>query len=101
MKPAATEEGEKSEQDGENIGDGDEELDVDIQLADMRPRWVSVVSQLDVVDLMVRDADSLGAFPHVNTMERLGFATNWGVVSVTSTLPTAACFAIMHNAQVG
>ena len=31
----------------------------------------------------------------------LGFATDgWGVVAVSSTLPTAACFAIMHNAQV-
>ena len=50
---------------------------------------------------MVRDADSLGAFPHVKTMEHLGFATDgWGVVAVSSTLPAAACFAIMHNAQV-
>jgi hypothetical protein len=32
--------------------------------------------------------------------ERLGFATNWGVIQVTSELPVAACFAMMHNAQV-
>ena len=91
------------EKDDKKDEDEDEDEDVeglDIELADMRPRWVSVVSQLDVIDLMVRDADSLGAFPHVYTMERLGFATNWGVVAVASTLPTAACFAIMHNAGV-
>lgn len=72
----------------------------DSDLPDMRPRWVSVVSQLDVIDLMVRDADSLGAFPHVKTMLQLGFATDWGTVMVTSTFPTMACLALMHNAQV-
>jgi hypothetical protein len=46
----------------------EDEGGLEIHLADMRPRWVAVVSQLDVIDLMVRDADSLGAFPHVNTM---------------------------------
>lgn len=90
---------------GEEVGgaeeeEGEDEAGLDIRLADMRPRWVAVVSQLDVIDLMVRDADSLGAFPHVNTMQQLGFATSWGVVSVTTALPTAACFAVMHNAQI-
>ena len=65
------------------------------------PRWVAVVSQLDVVSLMAADADQLGAFPHVTTMETLGFASSsWGVVAVTSDLPTAACFAIMNNCEV-
>ena len=40
------------------------------------PRWVAVVSQLDVVSLMAADADQLGAFPHVTTMETLGFASS-------------------------
>ena len=65
------------------------------------PRWVAIVSQLDVVSLMAADADQLGAFPHVTTMETLGFASSsWGVVAVTSDLPTAACFAIMNNCEV-
>ena len=59
------------------------------------------MSQLDVVSLMAADADQLGAFPHVTTMETLGFtSSSWGVVAVTSDLPTAACFAIMNNCEV-
>ena len=37
----------------EEDADAGDEGGLDIQLADMRPRWVSIVSQLDVIDLMV------------------------------------------------
>lgn len=83
-------------------GDDEDAEGLDIRAReDRRPRWVAVVSQLDVVTLMAADADQLGAFPHVTTMETLGFAaSSWGVVAVTSDLPTAACFAIMNNCEV-
>jgi len=65
--------------------------------------WRTVVSQLDALELMTRDADALGAFPRVQTMDSLGFARAPGppgVVSVSENLPAFACFALMNNCDV-
>jgi CBS domain-containing protein len=65
--------------------------------------WRTVVSQLDALELMTRDADALGAFPRVQTMESLGFARAHGppgVVAVSEDLPAFACFALMNNCDV-
>ena len=51
-----------SKTNGHGHGDSSDEED-DSYVPDMRPRWVSVVSQLDVLDLMVQDPDLLGTFP--------------------------------------
>ena len=64
------------------------------------PRFISVVSQMDVLDLMVKSQDSLGAFPGVCTLEELGCVDVWDTITVDSTLPAAASFALMHNACV-
>ena len=73
----------------------------DARLPDMRPRWVSVVSQLDVLDLMVSDADALGSFPRTATMESLGFTRGtFAVAAVSSDFSAAGCFAVMHNLGV-
>ena len=62
--------------DGDDDGDDDDDDDdsLDITLADMRPKWIAVVAQLDVVDLMVANEDQLGTYPHATTMRTLGFA---------------------------
>ena len=65
--------------------------------------WRTVVSQLDALELMTRDADALGAFPRVQTMDSLGFARAPGppgVVAVSEDLPAFACFALMNNCDV-
>lgn len=73
----------------------------DARLPDMRPRWVSVVSQLDVLDLMVSDTDALGSFPRTATMESLGFTRGtFAVAAVSSDFSAAGCFAVMHNLGV-
>ena len=93
--------------DGDDDGDDDDDDDsLDITLADMRPKWIAVVAQLDVVDLMVANEDQLGTYPHATTMRTLGFANatvgdqTWGVSAVTSDFPVAGCLAIMRNAEV-
>ena len=73
----------------------------DSYVPDMRPRWVSVVSQLDVLDLMVQDPDLLGTFPRTATMESLGLTRGvFSVAAVTSDFSVAGCFALMHNLKV-
>ena len=63
--------------------------------------YLAIVSQLDVIDAMVRDCDSLGTFPSLKTMEQLGFsAASWNVITVTESLPAVCVFGIMHNCQV-
>ena len=42
--------------------------------------------------IMVRDADSLGAFPHVKTMEQLGFATGWQGLTLLHFTSNKKCF---------
>ena len=79
----------------------DDEDDDDERLPDMRPRWVSVVSQLDVLDLMVGDPDALGSFPRTATMESLGFTRGtFAVAAVSSDFSVAGCFAVMRNLRV-
>ena len=81
-------------------GDSSDEDD-DSYVPDMRPRWVSVVSQLDVLDLMVQDPDLLGTFPRTATMESLGLTRGvFSVAAVTSDFSVAGCFALMHNLKV-
>jgi hypothetical protein len=81
-------------------GDSSDEED-DSCVPDMRPRWVSVVSQLDVLDLMVQDPDLLGTFPRTATMESLGLTRGvFSVAAVTSDFSVAGCFALMHNLKV-
>ena len=61
------------------------------------------MSQLDVIDAMVRDADALGAFVRLKSMSDLGFVSpidTSRVVCVTETLPTAAAFAVANNCEV-
>ena len=66
--------------------------------------YLAVVSQLDVIDAMVRDADALGAFVRLKSVSDLGLVDPTidasRVVCVTETLPTAAAFAVANNAQV-
>ena len=66
--------------------------------------YLAVVSQLDVIDAMVRDADALGAFVRLKSMSDLGFVSTviseTQVVCVTETLPTAAAFAVATNREV-
>lgn len=62
--------------------------------------YLAIVSQLDVIDAMVRDADALGAFVRLKSMADLGFTHDSGVVCVTETLPTAAAFAVANNCEV-
>ena len=62
--------------------------------------YLAIVSQLDVIDAMVRDADALGAFVRLKSMADLGFTHASGVVCVTETLPTAAAFAVANNCEV-
>ena len=66
--------------------------------------YLAVVSQLDVIDAMVRDADALGAFVRLKSMSDLGFVSTvmseTQVVCVTETLPTAAAFAVANNCEV-
>ena len=66
--------------------------------------YLAVVSQLDVIDAMVRDADALGAFVRLKSMSDLGFVSaglsETQVVCVTETLPTAAAFAVATNREV-
>ena len=62
--------------------------------------YLAIVSQLDVIDAMVRDADALGAFVRLKSMADLGFTQASGVVCVTETLPTAAAFAVANNCEV-
>jgi CBS domain-containing protein len=69
--------------------------------------YLAIVSQLDVIDAMVRDADALGAFVRLKSMADLGFVgtvtsdtSASGVVCVTETLPTAAAFAVATNREV-
>jgi len=79
----------------------DDDDDDDARLPDMRPRWVSVVSQLDVLDLMVGDPDALGSFPRTATMESLGFTRGtFAVAAVSSDFSAAGCFAVMRNLRV-
>jgi hypothetical protein len=85
---------------GHDVSDEDDEED-DSYVPDMRPRWVSVVSQLDVLDLMVQDPDLLGTFPRTATMESLGLTRGvFSVAAVTSDFSVAGCFALMHNLKV-
>lgn len=69
-------------------------------------KYLAVLSQLDVIDAMVRDADALGAFVRLKTMSDLGFVSyaddsfSSSVVCVTETLPAAAAFAAANNCQV-
>ena len=64
------------------------------------------MSQLDVIDAMVRDADALGAFVRLKTMSDLGSCSyendsfSSDVVCVTETLPAAAAFAVAINCNV-
>ena len=66
--------------------------------------YLAVVSQLDVIDAMVRDADALGAFVRLKSVSDLGLVDPTidasRVVCVTETLPPAAAFAVANNAQV-
>ena len=65
--------------------------------------YLAVVSQLNVIDAMVRDADALGAFVRLKSMSDLGFVSpidTSRVVCVTETLPTAAAFAVANNCEV-
>jgi CBS domain-containing protein len=68
--------------------------------------YLAVLSQLDVIDAMVRDADALGAFVRLKTMSDLGFCSyendsfSSDVVCVTETLPAAAAFAVAINCNV-
>lgn len=79
----------------------DEDDEDDARLPDMRPRWVSVVSQLDVLDLMVSDPASLGSFPRTATMTSLGFTRGtFAVAAVSSDFSAAGCFAVMRNLGV-
>ena len=89
-----------SKTNGHGHGDSSDEED-DSYVPDMRPRWVSVVSQLDVLDLMVQDPDLLGTFPRTATMESLGLTRGvFSVAAVTSDFSVAGCFALMHNLKV-
>ena len=62
--------------------------------------YLAIVSQLDVIDAMVRTRDALGAFVRLKSMADLGFTHSSGVVCVTETLPTAAAFAVANNCEV-
>ena len=89
-----------SKTNGHGHGDSSDEED-DSYVPDMRTRWVSVVSQLDVLDLMVQDPDLLGTFPRTATMESLGLTRGvFSVAAVTSDFSVAGCFALMHNLKV-
>ena len=92
----------ESESSSKTNGHGDSsDEDDDSYVPDMRPRWVSVVSQLDVLDLMVQDPDLLGTFPRTATMESLGLTRGvFSVAAVTSDFSVAGCFALMHNLKV-
>ena len=60
-----------------------------------------MVSQLDMLDLMVQDPDLLGTFPRTATMESLGLTRGaFSVAAVTSDFSVAGCFALMHNSKV-
>ena len=86
---------------GSSDDEDDEDDEDDARLPDMRPRWVSVVSQLDVLDLMVSDPDALGSFPGTATMKSLGFARGtFAVAAVASDFSAAGCFAVMRNLGV-
>lgn len=69
-------------------------------------KYLAVLSQLDVIDAMVRDADALGAFVRLQTMSDLGSCSyendsfSSDVVCVTETLPAAAAFAVAINCNV-
>lgn len=83
------------------IEHGSSDDEDDARLPDMRPHWVSVVSQLDVLDLMVSDPDALGSFPATVTMKSLGFARGtFAVAAVESDFSAAGCFAVMRNLGV-
>ena len=94
-------ESESTGADGTAPHSSSDDEDDDERLPDMRPRWVSVVSQLDVLDLMVGDHDALGSFPRTATMESLGFTRGtFAVAAVSSDFSAAGCFAVMHNLRV-
>ena len=87
-------ESESTGADGTAPHSSSDDEDDDERLPDMRPRWVSVVSQLDVLDLMVGDPDALGSCPRTATMESLGFTRGtFAVAAVSSDFSVAGCFA--------